>query len=326
MSEPSPDPAPATEGEIPDLPAGIGGTDPERPLQYTPEDVAAARDLLGRVRGEDSAAPRSASAPHDASAPRDGSAPHDPSAAEEPAPVVTLSDEQIAALDGYERRQFVASPWLEQRPEQRRLAAAVALRGMIAAGQVLTRTAGRGEGPRWRAVPEISGCLVLRRTAESFTTAERTVRTEAGPRVHRLHLFTHGGGVLEEEVSAEGMHRFTVLAPEQAADRLTAFLDPAGTAHADGEPVQLRSSELPAHPLAARLAATRALTVLTVVRTTGGTVQQLSAYATADGMLTMEALDPDTEDPRLEFRPVDRTSLHALATVLVSGEPASGTA
>ena len=251
MSEPSPDPAPAPPGEFPDLPAGIGGTDPEQPLRYTPEDVAAARDLLDRVRGEDSAVPRAASTT--------------PAA---PAPVVTLSDEQIAALDGYERRQFVASPWLEQHPEQRRLAAAVALRGLIAAGQVLTRTSGHGEGPRWRAVPEISGCLVLRRTAQSFTTAERTVRTEAGPQVHRLHLFTHSGGVLEEEVTAEGLHRFTVLAPERAAERLTAFLDPAGAAHADGEAVRVRGSELPAHPLAARLAATRALTVLTVVRTT----------------------------------------------------------
>ncbi|HJC68211.1 MAG TPA: hypothetical protein H9932_00840 [Candidatus Brachybacterium intestinipullorum] len=307
MSEPSPDPAPAPPGEFPDLPAGIGGTDPEQPLRYTPEDVAAARDLLDRVRGEDSAAPRAASTT--------------PAA---PAPVVTLSDEQIAALDGYERRQFVASPWLEQHPEQRRLAAAVALRGLIAAGQVLTRTSGHGEGPRWRAVPEISGCLVLRRTAQSFTTAERTVRTEAGPQVHRLHLFTHPGGVLEEEVTAEGLHRFTVLAPERAAERLTAFLDPAGAAHADGEAVRVRGSELPAHPLAARLAATRALTVLTVVRTTNGTVQQLSAYATADGMLTMEALDPDAEDPPLEIRPVDRASLRALATVLISGEPTPG--
>ena len=136
--------APAVRGEIPDLPAGIGGTDPAAPLQYTPEDVAAARDLLGRARVENAPAP------------------DDPSAAEVPAPIVTLSDEQIAAVDGYERRQFVALPWLEQHPEQRRTAAAVALRGMIAGGQVLTRTARHEEGPRWRAVPEISGCLVLR--------------------------------------------------------------------------------------------------------------------------------------------------------------------
>ena len=304
--------APAVRGEIPDLPAGIGGTDPAAPLQYTPEDVAAARDLLGRARVENAPAP------------------DDPSAAEVPAPIVTLSDEQIAALDGYERRQFVALPWLDAHPEQRRVAAAVALRGMIAGGQVLTRTARHEEGPRWRAVPEISGCLVLRRTAESFTTAERTVRTEAGPQVHRLHCYSHPGGVLEEETTADGLHRFTVLRAEEATVRLAAFLDPAGLADpaADAESdtgggsVHVRGSELPAHPLAAQLAATRALTVLTRVRTADGTVQQLSAYATAGGMLTMEALDPGAEDPRLEFRGVGPASLRALATVLVSGQGA----
>lgn len=299
MSEPSPDPAPATPGEIPDLPAGIGGTDPELPLQYTPEDVAAARDLLARLC--------------------DGSAPTGPSATEEPAPAVTLSDEQLAALDGYERRQFVALPWLEAHPEQRRIAAAVALRGMVASGQVLTRTAGHGEGPRWRAVPEISGCLVLRRTAQSFTTAERTARTADGPQVHRLHCYVHPGGILEEETSADGVHRFTVLRAAQAAERLAAFLDPAAVAVADGESVHVRSSALPGHPLAAQLAATRALTVLTHVRAADGAVQQLSTYATADGMLTLEALDPGAEDPRLELRPVGPASLRALATVLTGG-------
>ena len=293
-------PAPDASTRIPDLPAGIGGTDPAAPLQYTAEDVAAARDLLEGAGAQD--------AEHAGTA---------------PAPVVTLSDEQLAALDGYERRQFVALPWLEAHPEQRRTAAAVALRGMIASGQVLTRTARHEEGPRWRAVPEISGCLVLRRTAESFTTAERTVRTEAGPQVHRLHCYVHPGGILEEETTADGLHRFTVLGRVQAAERLAAFLDPAGVAVADGASVHVRGTALPEHPLAAQLAATRTLTVLTHVRAADGSVQQLSTYATDDGMLTLEALDPGTEDPRLEVRPVGPASLRALATVLTGGADGS---
>ena len=337
-ASPAPDASADASTRIPDLPAGIGGTDPTAPLQYTGEDVAAARDLLERVRRGEATGPDGMprpSGPHaaiqpDPSGSQDDGARPDPSAAQEPAPVVTLSDEQIAALDGYERRQFVALPWLDAQPEQRRVAAAVALRGMIAGGQVLTRTARHEEGPRWRAVPEISGCLVLRRTAESFTTAERTVRTEAGPQVHRLHCYSHPGGVLEEETTADGLHRFTVLRAEEATVRLAAFLDPAGLADpaadvasdAGGGGVHVRGSELPAHPLAAQLAATRALTVLTRVRTADGTVQQLSAYATADGMLTMEALDPGAQNPRLEFRRVGPASLRALATVLVSGQGA----
>lgn len=349
-ASPAPDASVDASTRIPDLPAGIGGTDPTAPLQYTAEDVVAARDLLERVRrgeatGPDGmprpSAPSAANRPDpsgsqddvvqpDPPAAQDDGGRPDPSAAQEPVPVVTLSDEQIAALDGYERRQFVALPWLDAHPEQRRVAAAVALRGMIAGGQVLTRTARHEEGPRWRAAPEISGCLVLRRSAESFTTAERTVRTEAGPQVHRLHCYSHPGGVLEEETTADGLHRFTVLRAEEATVRLAAFLDPAGLADpaadaesdTEGGSVHVRGSELPAHPLAAQLAETRALTVLTRVRTADGTVQQVSAYATADGMLTMEALDRGVEDPRLEFRRVGPASLRALATVLVSGQGA----
>ncbi|WP_087485984.1 hypothetical protein [Brachybacterium massiliense] len=292
-------PAPELPGEVPDLPAGIGGLDPETPLQYTREDLDAATALLERAGTE-----------------RAGT--------EDPELIVSLTDEQIAALDGYARRQFIAAPWLEQHPQQRRFAAGVALRGLIAAEQVRRRTDEATGAQHWRAVPEISGCLVLRRTAQQFTTAERTVQTAQGPQVHRLHYFAHPGGVLEEEVTAAGIHRFTALAPVQASARLAAFLDPLGVPTRAGEPVRVRTSVLPAHPLAERLAATRALSVLTRVRTADGEVQQLSAYATAEGVLTMEALDPGTEDPELEIRGVDAAELHALASVLVSAEPQRG--
>ena len=292
-------PAPELPGEVPDLPAGIGGLDPETPLQYTREDLDAATALLERAGTE-----------------RAGT--------EDPELIVSLTDEQIAALDGYARRQFIAAPWLEQHPQQRRFAAGVALRGLIAAEQVRRRTDEATGAQHWRAVPEISGCLVLRRTAQQFTTAERTVQTAQGPQVYRLHYFAHPGGVLEEEVTAAGIHRFTALAPVQASARLAAFLDPLGVPTRAGEPVRVRTSALPAHPLAERLAATRALSVLTRVRTADGEVQQLSAYATAEGVLTMEALDPGTEDPELEIRGVDAAELHALASVLVSAEPQRG--
>lgn len=283
---------PQVAGEVPDLPAGISGSDPEAPLQYSPEDVAAAAALLEEAGRR------------------------------EPEPVAALTDEQIAALDGYARRQFIATPWLDEHPEQRRFAAGVALRTLIAAEQIRLQVDQRTGGRGWRAAPEIAGCLVLRRTAALFTTAERTVQTAQGPQVHRLHYYAHENGVLEEEVTATGIHRFTALAAAQASARLAAFLDPLGTGDAprgaDGEgPIRLRSSELPPHPLAERLAGTRALSVLTRVRTADGGVQQLHAYATAQGVLTMEALDPGAEDPQLEFRHVDAAELHALASVLV---------
>lgn len=278
---------PSALGEVPDLPAGLSGSDPEAPLQYTRADVAAATALLEQS-GEG-----------------------------EPELVVALSDEQIAALDGYARRQFVASPWLDEHPDQRRFAAGVALRALIAAEQVRLHTDATSGAESWRAVPEIAGCLVLRRTAELFTTAERTVQTEQGPQVHRLHYYAHRAGVLEEEVGPTGIHRFTALAPARAGERLAGFVNPLGSAGVEGGAVRVRTSELPAHPIAQRLAATQALSVLTRVTTADGGVQQLHAYATPSGVLTMEALDPGTADPQLEFRDVDAAELHALASVLV---------
>lgn len=287
---PGPSAAGATEhivpGAVPDLPAGIGADDPDAPVPYAVEDVAAAQDVLARAA--------------------DGP----------PELLIALTDEQIAALDGHARRQFTAMPWLEEHPEQRRLAAGVALRALMAAGRVSPLAHEAGRPARWRAAPEIAGCLVLRRTAPVFTTAERTVQGPGGPEVHRLHYYAHADGVLEEEVTAHGMHRFTPLLPAQVTARLQAFVDPAGAAAGGGGPVRVRASELAGSPLAPRLAATRALTGLTIVTTADGAVRQASVYATAEEVLVMEALDPAAEDPQLEFRSVDGADLRALAAVL----------
>ncbi|WP_341853833.1 hypothetical protein [Brachybacterium sp. GPGPB12] len=346
----APDASADASTRIPDLPAGIGGTDPAAPLQYTAEDVAAARDLLERVRRGEATGPDGMprpSAPPAANRPDpsgsqddvvqpvppaaqdDGGRP-DPSAAQEPAPVVTLSDEQIAALDGYERRQFVALPWLDAHPEQRRVAAAVAPRGMIAGGQVLTRTARHEEGPRWRAVPEISGRLVAasHRGVVHHRRADRPHRGRAaGPSPALLQPPRRGARGGDDGRRPPPLHR----PPRRGGDRAPGRLPrPRGPRRSRRRcRVRRRRRERPrarlgvARPPARRaLAATRALTVLTRVRTADGTVQRLSAYATAGGMLTMEALDPGVEDPRLEFRRVGPVSLRALATVLVSGQGA----
>ena len=280
---------PSTPGAVPDLPAGLGSSDPQAPVAYTAGDVTAAAEVLARA------------------------------AEGEPELLVALTDEQLAALDGYARPQFAATPWLDEHPDQRRFAAGVGLRALIAAGQV-SAVAAPGGGQQWSADRELAGCLVLRRTASVFTTAERTVQSPQGPEVHRLHYYVHEGGVLEEEVTALGIHRFTPLIPSQVDARLLAFADPSGVAAGHGEPTQVRASQLAASPLAPRLAATRALTVFTLVTTADGGVRQASVYTTGDEVLVMEALDPGTEDPLLEFRSVDSAELHALATVLVGAQ------
>lgn len=281
---------PSAPGAVPDLPGGLGEGDPDAPVAYTAQDVSAAAAVLARAAGG------------------------------EPELLIALTDEQIAALDGYARRQFTATPWLDEHPQQRRFAAGVGLRALVAAGLV-SAVAEPGTGrQQWQADPELSGCLVLRRTARLFTTAERTVQRPQGPEVHRLHYYAHPDGVLEEEVTALGVHRFTPLRPEQVNARLLAFVDPAGVATGGGEPIRVHTSQLATSPLAGRLAATRALTVFTIVTTADGGVRQASVYATGEEVLVMEALDPGAQDPQLEFRSVDTAELHALATVLVGAQ------
>ncbi|MBB5833213.1 hypothetical protein [Brachybacterium aquaticum] len=173
---------------------------PADPAPTAREDITAADDVLARATGG------------------------------EPELLLTLTDEQIAGLDGEERRQFVAEPWLESRSEVRAEVAEAGLRALLAAERVrelVDPTTGRR---RWQAEPEIVGCLLLRRTAPTFTTAERTVQTPHGPEVQRLHHYVHPGGVLEEEVTPSGLHRFTPLRPEQAAARLAVVVDREGAA------------------------------------------------------------------------------------------------
>lgn len=279
------------------------------PAPYSGEDVAAAAEVL---RG---------------------------SADGEPELLAVLTDEQIAALDGTDRTQFVAEPWLGERPELREAAAEVALRALLAAERVREVVDPATGRRRWQAEPAITGCLVLRRTAGTFTTAERTVQTPQGPEVQRLHHYVHPDGVLEEEVTPSGLHRFTPLRPEQAAARLAVVVDREGAAGgrsegatsdgtaSDGaapdgaaEPVLVRGSELAAgHPLAARLAAVRALVVLTAVRAEDGAVRQISVAAGQDEVLLMQAEGPAAEDPPLRVRTLDADQVRDLAVELLGG-------
>lgn len=246
----------------------------------------------------------------------------------EPELLLVLTDEQIAGLDGADRPQFVAEPWLGERPEQREITADAGLRALLAADRV-HEVVDPASGRRgWRADATIAGCLLLRRTAPTFTAAERTVQTPQGPEVQRVHHYVHPDGVLEEEITPSGLHRFTPLRIEQAAARLAVVVDregAAGTASegssADGtaEPVRVRGSELAAgHPLAARLVAARSLVVLTAVRAEDGAVRQVSVAAAEDEVLLMEAEGPAAEDPPLQVRALDADQVRGLAVELLA--------
>lgn len=259
-----------------------------------------------------------------------------------PAPVLSLTDEQLAGMDGDRADQLTALPWLAENTEdiegdtatgRRAFAAGVGLRSLVASGLVRIvadpiGTDGDGTGSRWQAAPVLDGCLVLRRAANVVTSVERTMNTPSGPQVNRLYYYTHPSGVLEEEVTASGIHHFTPLRPEQAPERIAALVDPAGVAGStagrsedlavlagsDGGADPLASTSA-AQDLASRLAGTLAMSVVTVVRAGGGGVEQRSLAATATELLLIEGADA-----QVRARVLDAEALRQLAVGLVALE------
>lgn len=241
-----------------------------------------------------------------------------------PAPVLSLTDEQLAGMDGDRADQLTALPWLAEHAEHREFAAGVGLRSLVASGQVqilIDRTEG-GTGRRWQAVPVLDGCLVLRRAANVVASVERTMNTTGGTQLNRLYYYAHPSGVLEEEVTASGIHHFTPLRPGQVPERIAALVDPAGvsTAAAGGggelgqdaaqDGVQDRVQDL-----AQRLAGTLAMSVVTVVRAAGGCVQQCNLAATAQELLLIEGADA-----QVHARVLDADGLRQVAEQLIAFE------
>ena len=125
-----------------------------------------------------------------------------------PAPVLSLTDEQLAGMDGDRAGQLTALPWLAENTEdiegdtttgRRAFAAGVGLRSLVASGLVRIvadpiGTDGDGTGSRWQAAPVLDGCLVLRRAANMVTSVERTMNTPSGPQVNRLYYYTIPAG------------------------------------------------------------------------------------------------------------------------------------
>ena len=128
--------------------------------------------------------------------------------------------------------------------------------------------------------------------------------------------------MLEEEITHDGFHHFTVLPAQSAPDRAMMVIDQDEVAADDGERRRARLSEVDQDPqLATILSDTRALTVLSSVRRDADPVQY-SFYATSDRLLVSLAEEGDgAEDPHLQFVEVARaTAVDLLREVLVEAE------
>lgn len=103
-----------------------------------------------------------------------------------------------------------------------------------------------------------------------------------------LHVETDGG-VLEEFVSADGYHRFSVPTPSAAVERLARYIDANAVAgESSGEAITAPIAELDAADgaLGEKLADTRALSVLTAV--SAEEASQATIFATSDAVYAMD--------------------------------------
>jgi len=234
--------------------------------------------------------------------------------------VFSLTDEEIVVLDGVQHAQLVTTPYLDGLTDaERDLAPRVALRSLVVRDLVSATREPDPADPDGEpavgltAVEEITGPLVLRRTADAICTIERT--TTLGK--HWVYLYRHEGDVvLEEEVSVEGAHAFSVYPADVARARVADFLDPARSAVLDTRARTLTREELTA-TAAQDPALASALDVSTIAGVVAGSdrVEVVTVYTTADAVHVLRGSEhDDAGDPAtFSLQEASRATLEGLA-------------
>ncbi|OFI39074.1 hypothetical protein BIU82_15630 [Arthrobacter sp. SW1] len=216
----------------------------------------------------------------------------------------TLTDEEVVALDGVQREQIVALPWLSAQEARKDIMCAVALRGLLAKELVYPVIfEGESEPSRLHAVDDITGALTLRRSGDTVVSIERTVST--GRRW--LYAYTHAEGVLLEEVDDGGLHGFTVISRDALPGRMAAFVDPEGAAAQDTEAVSYTETEFEEHAPTA-LADTLAASNVVAFKTDSDEFPTVTVYTGPSGV---QVLTPSAqgESVSLELRGTSRETL-----------------
>lgn len=189
--------------------------------------------------------------------------------------IATVSDEELVALDGVGRQQITALPYLEEHApeaEDRIPLALTAMRslmvrrlvvGEIAAAEFEERPLADENLQKVTVEPRLTGALVLRRSSRALLAFER----ETAMGMHRLYYYPHDSDViLEEEVTADGVHVFCVMPASAVPERARHLIDQPGVAGEGGEPRSLALEDIENDDhLAPQLESTLALTVGTML-------------------------------------------------------------
>lgn len=242
------------------------------------------------------------------------------SASDEPTVLAVLTDEELLALEGLEGAELAGSPFLESSDFDREQAAGVAARSLIARGLVVLEdseqeTEGEdlaSEQPSARAAQldrSLAGVLTLRSSPLAVLNLTRQVADQTTALM--IYVFPRGG-VLEELVTADGFHHFSVPTRQATPGRLARYADQAQVAgDQDSQTVTATAAQLDGDgPLAQRLRDTRALTVITSASSAGST--QVSVMATSEAVFAMNT--PSSPEQEVTVRELSSSSLQDLIT------------
>jgi hypothetical protein len=234
-----------------------------------------------------------------------------------PVGIVNLTDEQVMVLDGVQAAQPTPMPWLESQGDvDKELVGKVALRALLGQGYVVPASRGEGEEVGIDAIPELTGTLVLRRTAQAIVSVERV--TTLG----RAWIFCYvheGYGILEEEVATSGHHTFSVYPEAYLGERLEQFLDPTSAAIMGGKPRTFTLAEFEAAgPNLPELTEALIVSVISVAKVGAETVRNATVYAGPRGVFTLLGDLRDGADDRLVLTEVSAAVVRDLPGKLLA--------
>ncbi|MFC7376820.1 MULTISPECIES: hypothetical protein [unclassified Brachybacterium] len=239
--------------------------------------------------------------------------------------LAVLTDEELIALRGNQALDPAGTPFLDASGLDRDPAAAVALRSLTARGLVQFTDEGReneGEDLATEAPAErtaqldrtLAGLLTLRSAPLALVNLTRRVADQTTEII--VYVFPHDG-VLEEFVTVDGFHHFSVPTREALPARLARYVDQNSVAgDEDGEPIDgtLSDFEGTDSDIARRLQDTRALSVLTTADRGPDSVQ-VSIMATSDAVFVMDTPQDETSSTALREVSAD-TLVDLLGTAL----------
>lgn len=191
--------------------------------------------------------------------------------AEESPPVLAvLTDEELLAIDGIEQPQVADTPFTDRDDVDAAAYASAAFRSLIARGLVVIADDAQeteGElltgGTERRALQldrTLAGITALRRGPLGVLSAHRQVADQLTELL--VYVFP-AGGILEELVTVDGFHHFSLPVRSAVPERLAVYLDPQGAADQDATVFSGTLEDLQQDAgIVARLDDARAITVL----------------------------------------------------------------